>query len=91
MLEEQLSREAFMLNGRQILWLIYQRYRVSLSAANMLNRDHLFSLYCKKDNLVQFINDWNEVIMEITDEIDYGTLTYYFRRGLNGLQSFDLT
>ena len=56
---------------------------MSTTAANKLNRDHLFAITCRQDNLVQFINDWNEVIMDVTDDIDYGTITYYFREGLN--------
>ena len=75
LLEEQLSREAYMLNGRQYFWLVCQRYRVSATAAQKLNRDHLFAVTCRNDNLVQFINDWNEAIMDVTDDIDYGTLT----------------
>ena len=82
-LDDQLSRKGEMLNGRQILWLVYQRFRVHKTQAAMLTREHLFAVKLSNDNLREFLNIWDEVTLEMTDEIDEGTLAMQFRKGLD--------
>jgi hypothetical protein len=72
-----------MLNGRQILWLVYQRFRVHKTQAAMLTREHLFSVKLSNDSLREFLNIWDEVMLEMTDEIEEGPLAMRFRKGLD--------
>ena len=82
-LDDQLSRKGEMLNGRQILWLVYQRFRVHKTQAAMLTREHLFAIKLNNDNLREFLNSWDEVMLEMTDEVDEGTLAMQFRKGID--------
>ena len=82
-LDDQLSRKGEMLNGRQILWIIYQRFRVHKTQAAMLTREHLFAIKLSNDNLREFLNSWDEVMLEMTDEVDEGTLAMQFRKGID--------
>jgi DNA polymerase III delta prime subunit len=82
-LDDQLSRKGEMLNGRQILWLVYQRFRVHKTQAAMLTREHLFAIKLNNDNLREFPNSWDEVMLEMTDEVDEGTLAMQFRKGID--------
>ena len=82
-LDDQLSRKDQMLNGRQILWIIYQRFRVHKTQAAMLTREHLFAIKLSNDNLREFLNSWDEVMLEMTDEVDEGTLAMQFRKGID--------
>ena len=82
-METQLSNQGLCLNGRQVLWLIYQRYRVSRTASVNMTREHLYKIELKNDNLPQFINDWNELMTNIVEHIDEGTLAYHFRKQID--------
>jgi hypothetical protein len=82
-LDDQLSRKGEMLNGRQILWLVYQRFRVHKTQAAMRTREHLFAVKLSNDNLKEFLNSWDEVMLEMIVEIDEGTLAMQFRKGFD--------
>ena len=82
-LDDQLSRKGEMSNGRQILWLAYQRFRVHKTQAAMLTREHLFAIKLNNDILREFLDSWDEVMLEMTDEVDEGTLAMQFRKGID--------
>ena len=41
-------------------------------------REHLFAIKLSNDNLREFLNSWDEVMLEMTDEVDEGTLAMQF-------------
>ncbi len=49
----------------------------------MLTREHLFAVKLSNDNLSEFLNSWDEVMLEMIDEIDEGTLAMQFRKGFD--------
>ena len=69
-----------MLNGRQMTWLIYSRYRVHVTQDALMRRENLLSVELKKnDNLKNFLNDWDEVLLEMSEFVDDGMLATLFR------------
>ncbi len=46
-------------------------------------REHLFAIKLSNDNLREFLNSWDEVMLEMTDEVDEGTLAMQFRKGID--------
>ena len=82
LLDEQVQKEGKILTGAQVAWLVYQRYRVHASKAALMRREHLLQVQLRSDNLKMFLNDWNEVLHEMSEFVDDGMLATLFRAQL---------
>ena len=50
-----------MLKGRQIAWIIFDRYRLNEEHGYVFNFEDLFNLELKNNNTRAYLNDWGQV------------------------------
>ena len=72
-----------MFKFKKITWLAYQKYRVHTAEPALMRREHLMQVQLQNDNLKAFLNDWNEVLLEMSEFVDDGMLATLFRTQLD--------
>ena len=60
--ETEYSKVGLILIGRQITWMLCEYFKVSEHDGAMLDWDELLSVELKRDNLQQFLFDWESTL-----------------------------
>ena len=64
-LEEQLIAEGRLLNGRQILFLVYQQFQRDAVEVGMTEFRDLQNLRLKGENLRAFVDEWDACVFDM--------------------------
>ena len=59
LMEEKMQTDDRMLNGRQLIWLIFQKFKRNEVEVGMTEFKDLQNLQMKDGNLVAFVDDWD--------------------------------
>ena len=70
LLEEKLMTEKRTLNGRQLAFIIWDKFRRDLAEIGLTEFVDLRDVRIKNDNLKQFVIDWDEVFFGLLHEQD---------------------
>lgn len=89
--KEQASQEGKMIKGRQILWLIYEQYKLNVIDGNHLNLTDLYAVQLHGDNVVAFLNDWDGCISQLVRLPPPEEMEHLFLRQLKRSRQLELT
>ena len=67
-MEIELAKKKEMMTGRQILWHIFQHYRISSIEGGILEFEDLISVELRGDNLQAFVNEWELTLSGMADQ-----------------------
>ena len=81
--ETEYSKKGEMLTGRQITWMLYENFRLYDTDGALLEWDAIMNVDLKGDNLVQFVSDWESVLLNISGIPDEKILESLFRKQLH--------
>ena len=71
-----------MIKWRQVAWIIYKHFKLSDEDGAMLEWDELINVHLRGDNLQQFENDWNNMILNVRSLHEEAFLESVFRKQL---------
>ena len=60
--KQEALKDGRMVSGRQILFLVDQRYKMSEADGAVFDTEHLFSVTLKGDRLTEFLANWDQVL-----------------------------
>ena len=76
--KERYALQEKYLKGRQVLWLIFEFYKVADVEGGINSMRDLLSVAMRGDNLTAFMNDWETTIMNMKTQPDEVMLTALF-------------
>ena len=71
---EEARKHGRQMRGRQVLWLIYQEYKMEERAVGAFSLKELFKIILINDDLVRFIEDWELALANLEKEPDEDVL-----------------
>ena len=69
-----------MLKGRQIAWIVFERFKLNEEHGYVLDFEDLFNLELKNNNTRAFLNDWEQVYIGLKEIPPESVLESLFRR-----------
>ncbi len=77
--KEKMASTGRLMKGRQILWLLYQHFKISQAEGSLLEFQDLLNVKLQGDGLRTFLNDWDSVLLAMAQEPPVEILETLFR------------
>ena len=81
---ETAAKSGQMIRGRQILWMVYQHFRLNQSYGSLYQVSDLMAVRMKGDSLESFVNTWDSVIAGMHKEPEPEIVENLFYQQIKG-------